>query len=200
MHTIIRNHLTPRDEFIFYSQRVFRLLIEESLSLLPFAPLDVQTPTGSTFHGCCGATDIYAVSIVRAGSSFEPALQAVCKDVHLGKMLIQTDVRSGEPQLHFLSLPRRIGGGGNVLLLDATIASGAAALMAIRVLVDHGVRPAQIVFVCLIAAPQGVWAVAHAFPEVRIVVSEIDEGLNDEFHIMPGIGNFGDRFFGTEEA
>jgi uridine kinase len=70
--------------------------------------------------------------------------------------------------------------------------------MAIRVLLDHNVTPDNIIFASLIAAPQGLRAVANAFPEVKIVVSEVEKGLNEQFYLIPGIGNFGDRFYGTE--
>lgn len=99
--------------------------------------------------------------------------------------------------MHYNHLPKSIS-KGHVLLMDGTIATGAAALMAIRVLKDHHVPEENIIFVAMLAAPQGIHAIAYAFPKVKIVVSEIDDGLNDLLHIVPGIGNFGDRFYGTD--
>ena len=131
------------------------------------------------------------VSIVRAGIALENALQDVCKDIRIGKILIQSDVRTGEPQvprapqreacversherdaqgsrrppatmhamplqLHYLSLPPTVA-HSQILLLDATIATGAAAFMAIRVLLDHGVPQESIIFLALIAARPGSW-------------------------------------------
>ena len=133
------------------------------------------------------APQIVGVSIVRAGVTLENALQDVCKDARIGKILIQSDPRTAEPQLHYLSLPASLD-DSHVLLMDATIATGAAALMAVRVLLDHGVRQDRITVLALIAAPQGLHALALAFPLVRIVVSEVDEGLNGQMHIVPGIG------------
>ncbi|KCV70368.1 uridine kinase [Fonticula alba] len=197
MHTLIRNRDTPRDDFVFYSERLFRLLIEEALSHLPFTPCDIVTPTGGTYHGVHSVSNISAVSIVRAGTTIEPAAQAVLKDVKIGKILIQSDIYTNEPQLHFCSLPRSIA-SSQVLLMDATIATGAAALMAIRVLLDHNVPEENIIFVSLIAAPHGLHTIAAAHPKVTVVVSEVDETLNEAYHIIPGVGNFGDRFFGTD--
>lgn len=81
--------------------------------------------------------------------------------------------------------------------MDATVATGAAALMAIRVLLDHDVKEENILFLSLIAAESGVHTIAYAYPKVKIVTAAVDPEVNDKFHIIPGIGNFGDRYFGT---
>lgn len=103
-----------------------------------------------------------------------------------------------------------------VILMDATVATGAAAMMAIRVLLDHDVPEENILLVSLLMAESGMFEVlcvllvskyltflgvhtiAYAFPQVRIVTSAVDPEINEKFHVLPGIGNFGDRYFGTE--
>lgn len=100
MHTIIRDKETSRDEFIFYSKRLMRLLIEHALSFLPFQDCTVQTPQGQDYVGKCYAgKQITGVSILRAGETMEPALRAVCKDVRIGTILIQTNQLTGEPEV-----------------------------------------------------------------------------------------------------
>ncbi|XP_061909724.1 uridine-cytidine kinase-like 1 isoform X6 [Entelurus aequoreus] len=177
MHTIIRNRETSRDEFIFYSKRLMRLLIERALSFLP--------------------SQITGVSILRAGETMEPALRAVCKDVRIGKILIQTNQDTGEPELHYLRLPKDIS-EDHVILMDCTVSTGAAAMMAVRVLLDHDVQEDKILLVSLLMAEMGVHSVAYAFPQVKIITTAVDKKVNDLFHIIPGIGNFGDRYFGTD--
>eukprot|EP01136_Pigoraptor_vietnamica_P036722 Opistho-1_new@103689 len=196
LHTIIRDRETPRDEFIYYSQRLMRLLIEYALGFLPYTPTTVETPRGLPFHGHRFTGRLCGVSIVRAGVTMEMALRDVSKDVRIGKILIQTDEETGEPQLHYCSLPKNMK-NSHVMLMDATIASGAAALMAIRVLLDHEVPEENIFFTSLLAAPQGIHTLAYAFPKVKIIVSHVDDSVNEQYHIMPGIGNFGDRYYGT---
>uniref|UniRef100_H3CK85 Uridine-cytidine kinase n=1 Tax=Tetraodon nigroviridis TaxID=99883 RepID=H3CK85_TETNG len=178
MHTIIRsNKETNRDEFIFYSKRLMRLLIEHALSFLPLT---------------------LCVSILRAGETMEQALMAVCKDIRLGKMLIQTNHDTGEPELHYLRLPKDIS-EDYVILMDSTVSTGAAALMAIRVLLVGPRRAEDKIFLLsLLMAEMGVHSVAYAFPRVRIISTAVDKEVNDQFHIIPGIGNFGDRYFGTD--
>lgn len=86
------------------------------------------------------------------------------------------------------------------MLVDATVASGAASMMAIRVLLDHDV-PEENIFLCsLLMAEVGVHSIAYAFPKVHVVTTCVDPEVSDKFYILPGIGNFGDRFFGTEDS
>ncbi|PIK33116.1 putative uridine-cytidine kinase-like 1 isoform X2 [Apostichopus japonicus] len=137
------------------------------------------------------------VSILRAGEVMEPALCEVCKDIRLGKILIQTNLETEEPELHYLRLPKDIH-KDFVILMDATVATGAAAMMAIRVLLDHDVPQDNIMLLSLIMAESGIHSVAYAFPKVKLVTTAVDKELNENFHIVPGIGNFGDRYFGTD--
>ncbi|KAL6485937.1 hypothetical protein MHYP_G00053290 [Metynnis hypsauchen] len=198
MHTIIRNKETNRDEFIFYSKRLMRLLIEHALSFLPLKPVSVETPQGTIYEGKrLSGKRITGVSILRAGETMEQALMAVCKDIRLGKILIQTNHDTGEPELHYLRLPKDIS-EDYVILMDSTVSTGAAALMAVRVLLDHDVQEDKIFLLSLLMAEMGVHSVAYAFPKVRIITTAVDKKVNDEFHIIPGIGNFGDRYFGTD--
>jgi len=198
LHTYVRNKDTPRDEFIFYSKRLIRLVIEYSLSLLPYTSCVVDTPQETEYSGMrCSVKKICGVSILRAGETMEQALSDVCKDIKIGKILIQTNWDSGEPELHYLRLPKDIK-NYKVILMDATVATGAAAMMAIRVLLDHEVSEENIILVSLLMAESGVHTIAYAFPNVKIVTSAIDPEINDLFHVLPGIGNFGDRYFGTE--
>ncbi|XP_043409318.1 uridine-cytidine kinase-like 1 isoform X6 [Prionailurus viverrinus] len=198
MHTIIRDKETSRDEFIFYSKRLMRLLIEHALSFLPFQDCVVQTPQGQDYAGKCYAgKQITGVSILRAGETMEPALRAVCKDVRIGTILIQTNQLTGEPELHYLRLPKDIS-DDHVILMDCTVSTGAAAMMAVRVLLDHDVPEDKIFLLSLLMAEMGVHSVAYAFPQVRILTTAVDKRVNDLFRIIPGIGNFGDRYFGTD--
>ncbi|RUS16215.1 hypothetical protein BC937DRAFT_91491 [Endogone sp. FLAS-F59071] len=180
MHTILRDQTTSRDNFIFYAERLSTLVIERGLAELPFDDHTVITPTNAEYHGKRLSEQICGVSILRAGGTMETGLLRVCQDARIGKLLIQTDPTSGEPQ-------------------DATVGTGAAGLMAIRVLLDHDVPAEHIIFLTFLAAPQGIHVIANAFPKVRIVTSMVDPALSpDTLWIEPGLGNFGDRYFGTE--
>lgn len=111
LHTFIRSHATPRDEFIFYSKRLIRLVIEYALGFLPFKDVSVETPQGVTYFGKrLGSEKLCGVSILRAGETMEQAVCDVCKDIRIGKILIQTNQTTGEPEVRikykfFLNFP-----------------------------------------------------------------------------------------------
>jgi uracil phosphoribosyltransferase len=197
LHSIIRDRTVRREDFVFYAGRINRMLIERGLDLLPFEPWDVQTPVGRTYDGLRFASDICGVSIARAGDSMEAALRAVCRSIRIGKILIQRDKVTKLPRLYYAALPEDIA-RRHVLLLDPMLATGGTALAAIQVLLDSGVAEERIVFVNLITVPEGITAVCRRYPRVRIVTSAIDERLNEDAYMIPGIGDFGDRFFGTD--
>ncbi|XP_042318368.1 uridine-cytidine kinase-like 1 [Sceloporus undulatus] len=100
-------------------------------------------------------------------------------------------------QLHYLRLPKDIS-EDHVILMDCTVSTGAAAMMAVRVLLDHDVPEDKIFLLSLLMAEMGVHSVAYAFPQVKIITTAVDKKVNDLFRIIPGIGNFGDRYFGTD--
>ncbi|KAL0089066.1 uridine kinase [Phycomyces blakesleeanus] len=199
IHTILRDRTTPRDEFVFYAERLTTLIMETGLGLIPFDPIQIKTPTGAVYKGLKVKDKICGVSILRAGGTMEAGLRRVCSDVLIGKILIQADPATGEPQLHYIKLPSNVK-DYQVVLMDATIGTGAAGLMAVRVLLDHDVPEENIIFVSFLAAPVGLGVISNAFPRVKIVTSMVDPGLSkDTLFIEPGIGNFGDRYFGTED-
>ena len=131
LHTYIRNKETARDEFIFYSERLIRLVIEYSLSLLPFETVFVSTPQGIQYEGRrCTVKKICGVSILRAGETMEKALSEVCKDIKIGKILIQTNPESGEPELYYLRLPKDIK-DYQVILMVGQISSQYSSLLSL---------------------------------------------------------------------
>lgn len=187
---------------------------------MPFKNVTIDTPQGITYSGKrMSSNRICGVSILRAGETMEQAVSEVCKNIRIGKILIQTNQQTGEPELYYLRLPKDIK-DYRVILMDATVATGAAGIMAIRVLLDHDVPEENIMLVSLLMAEVGVHSIAYAFPkvttslltliklywwfsgftQVQIVTSALDPEINDKFYVIPGIGNFGDRYFGTEPA
>ena len=194
--TIIRNKNTRRNDFIFYSDRVTRLLIEKALELLPIRPEIVTTPMNQQYEGVSFEGKICAVSIIRAGESMEKPVREVCKKIRLGKILIQRDEESAEPILYYSKFPKDIA-SRYVLLLDPMLATGGSACSAIKILIESGVKENKIVFVNLLACHEGLKKVFSEYPEIRVVTAEIDPKLDDKFYITPGLGDFGDRYFGT---
>nr|XP_023396616.1 LOW QUALITY PROTEIN: uridine-cytidine kinase-like 1 [Loxodonta africana] len=201
MHTIIRDKETSRDEFIFYSKRLMRLLIEHALSFLPFQECVVQTPQGQDYSGKCYAGKQVQTGQwgIIAGSASPPPDHCLRWEERLGgkENRALTPWSPPRPQLHYLRLPKDIS-DDHVILMDCTVSTGAAAMMAVRVLLDHEVPEDKIFLLSLLMAEMGVHSVAYAFPRVKIITTAVDKRVNDLFRIIPGIGNFGDRYFGTD--
>ncbi|CAL5063507.1 unnamed protein product [Urochloa decumbens] len=196
MHTLIRDRDITTPDFVFYSDRLIRLVVEHGLGHLPFTEKQVITPTGSVYMGVDFCKKLCGVSIVRSGESMENALRACCKGIKIGKILIHRVGDNGQ-QLVYHKLPMDIA-ERHVLLLDPVLGTGNSANQAIDLLIRKGVPEDRIIFLNLISAPEGIQCVCKRFPLLKIVTSEIDYGLNEEFRVIPGLGEYGDRYFGTD--
>ncbi|CAN1772309.1 Uridine kinase-like protein 4 [Linum perenne] len=197
MHTLIRDSQTTKHDFVFYADRLIRLVVEHGLGHLPFTEKQVLTPTGSVYTGVDFCKRLCGVSVVRSGESMENALRACCKGIKIGKILIHREGDNGQ-HLIYEKLPKDIA-DRHVLLLDPILGTGNSAVQAITLLVSKGVPEANIIFLNLISAPQGVHVVCKRFHRIKIVTSEIETGLNEDFRVIPGMGEFGDRYFGTDD-
>ncbi|KAK8137663.1 hypothetical protein PG984_003156 [Apiospora sp. TS-2023a] len=191
---MIRDRNTDRADFIFYSNRIIRLLVEEGLNHLPIVEQTVTTPVGRTYAGLQFQGKICGVSIMRAGESMEQGLRDCCRSVRIGKILIQRDEETSMPKLFYDKLPEDIADRW-VLLLDPMFATGGSAIMAVDVLKSRGVPEERILFLNLIASPQGIKNFATQFPKLRVVTAFVDQGLDEKNYIIPGLGDFGDRYY-----
>lgn len=181
IHTLLMDPKTSREDYIFYFDRLVALLVGQAIDFLPFQPGQVLTPQNRLYMGLKKTADMSAVVILRGGSAFETGLRRTIPDCRTGRILIQTNHKTGEPELHYRSLPASIKQDGLILLLDPQMSSGGAALMAVRVLVDHGVPEDRIVFVTYTAGRIGVNRVLSVFPEVRVVMARMGEDLEDRW-------------------
>lgn len=146
-----------------------------------FKAATIETAQKYTYDGLKPAGEVSAVVILRAGSCLETGLKRVIPDCKTGRVLIQTNYRTGEPELHYQKLPTDISLHDSVLLLDPQMSSGGAALMAVKVLVDHGVPEEKIVFVTYIAGKLGINRLLKVFPNVKVVVCTIVEDFHERW-------------------
>ncbi|KAJ1027019.1 hypothetical protein NDA18_003039 [Ustilago nuda] len=182
--TILHDRFTATSEFTFACKRVGTLIVELATTLLPYREKEITIHGGRKHIGHeLNISSLCSVSILRSGAVLEPSLRRAFPAMSLGSLLIQSNEEDGEPHLYDVSLPsfirrRETAGKSWVFLLDAQIGTGAAAFMAIRVLLDHSVPEDQIIFLTLLASSQGgIHALNRAFPRVRIVVAGVDPGL-----------------------
>lgn len=196
--TIIRDKTTKRNDFIFYADRINRLLVEEGLNFLPIRERIVETRTGKKYVGSEFVGKICAVPIIRAGLSMENSIREVAKRIRISHILIQRDEETAKPIFFKAWLPEDIH-ERYVFILDPMLATGGSAIETIRVLKEKGVQENKIIFINLVSAPEGIENVLTTYPDIRIVTAEVDEGLNENAYIIPGLGDYGDMYFGTTD-
>lgn len=196
LHASIRHPEVPQSVFVHNSRRLIRLLLEQALDLLPYDEVEVPTPSGGLYQGFRLGVPLCGVSILRAGDSMEAELRAIVPEIPIGKILIQRDQTTKEPNFYFAKLPTDIA-DRHVLLLDPMLATGGTAVEAVTRLREYGVEPGRIILVTLLSVSNGLNRIHNTYPEVRVVTSSIEDELNEHAYMLPGIGDFGDRYFGT---
>jgi uracil phosphoribosyltransferase len=190
--TALRGEGTPPPVFRTLAKRLALALVLEASRTLPTHETDVRTPLATT-RGRLLPDDLVAVPILRAGLGMLEAVTELFPEVAVGYVGLERDEASLRPQSYYEKLPDVEG--HHVIVLDpmlATGGSGAAACAAIK----KG-NPAEIRFVCVVAAPEGVERMQDEHPDVEIFAAAIDERLDEQGYIVPGLGDFGDRLFGT---
>jgi uracil phosphoribosyltransferase len=188
----LRSQETAPPVFRTLAKRLALTLALEAIRDLPTTEIAVRTPLEETSGRVLG--DLVAVPILRAGLGMLEAVTELFPEVAVGYIGLERDEASLEPQSYYRKLPQVHG--RHVLVLDpmlATGGSGSAATSAVK----EG-RPRSIRFVCVVAAPEGIKRMEADHPDVPIFTAAIDRQLNERGYIVPGLGDFGDRLFGTE--
>jgi uracil phosphoribosyltransferase len=190
--TRLRDATTEPAQFRALARQLTLLLAIEATRDLPLREQTVQTPLEPT-QGYSLAQPIVAVPILRAGLGMLEAITELFTEVRVGYIGLERDEATAVARAYYCKLPPI--GESRVLLLDPMLATGGSAAQAIEVLLKAGAR--DIVHICVVAAPEGVRLLNERFPQVRIVAASLDRGLNDRKFILPGLGDFGDRLYGT---
>ncbi|MCH8495526.1 MAG: uracil phosphoribosyltransferase [Balneolales bacterium] len=192
--TILRNKETPSSVFRPVLNRLATILAYHALDKLPLKKVEVETPIQIT-DGYEIDTQVIVVPILRAGLGLVHAITQFIPEAKIGHLGIYRDEKTHKPVEYYVNLPKTGLTDGTVLLVDPMLATGGSATDAIGYLKNKGVK--RIRFMCLIAAPEGVEAVQSAHPDVPIITAAVDEKLNENAYIVPGLGDAGDRIFGT---
>lgn len=198
----IRNKTCPKRDYVVYADRLMRIMAEEAICRLPNVREDgtVETPCG-TIVGPVETSELKlcVVSIVRSGDILQEAVRQLEPGVAIGKILIQRDESDPEkkPKLFYSKFPRNVK-DFTIMLVDPMLATAGSAKMAIKVLMENGVPEYNIKFLNLICAPEGLIALQEAHPQVEVITGAVDEKLDDNCYIVPGLGDYGDRYYQTE--
>ena len=187
---------TPPAMFRELLKRIGQLLAYEATRDLKTTPTSVTTPL-ETFESPRLAEAVTIVPILRAGMGLTAGMMDVIPNARMGHLGMFRDEEKLKPVSYYEKLPEAIT-SGPVLLVDPMLATGGSAVAALELLQDKGCK--DIRFVCLVAAPEGLAAVTEAFPGLPIYTAAVDRELNDIGYILPGLGDAGDRVFGTLEG
>jgi uracil phosphoribosyltransferase len=189
---LLRDKTTGPDEFRALSRKVISLLLYEATADLPVRKERVETPLGPADVVRIDK-EVVAVPVLRAGLGLLGPVLELLPRVSVGYIGLERDEETAVARIYYNKLPPlkdKIP-----LLLDPMLATGGSGARAIELIKEAGGEDCR--FVCVVAAPEGVKIIEEQHPEVKIYAAALDQGLNDRAYIVPGLGDFGDRLFGT---
>ena len=192
--SIMRDASTAPSQFRQLVHEVAMLEVYEALRDLATEPVEVETPLQRTVGKRIAGEKLAVVPILRAGMGMLDGALSAIPSAAVGVLGMERDEQTHQPHEYYAKMPRSIA-DRTVFLIDPMLATGGSALSAIHYLREQGVR--DIRFLVLVAAPEGVRAVLQEDPDVRIWTCALDDGLNEQAYILPGLGDAGDRIFGT---
>lgn len=194
----LRDRTTSRADYRQTTEKLGWVLAAEAADHLAQEERTVQTPLAPT-QGLFVKNSVVLIPILRAGAALLPAFMRFFDRARVGFLGMKRDEETAKADMYYCNLPP-IGPNEEVIILEPMIATGGSSCMAIAALLERGVVEKQILFVSVIAATEGLHKLRTAHPGVRLLVGQEDAKLNDVKFIVPGLGDFGDRFFGTDEV
>lgn len=190
----LRDAATPPALFRRVAVRISLLLAAEATRDVPSAAGTVGTPLGPA-EGRRISADIVVVPVLRAGLGMLDAILELIPSARVGHIGLQRDELTAVPSQYYSKLPSDLS-RSFVLMIDPMLATGGSAVSALDLLQRAGAR--QVRLICIVAAPEGLALVERRHPDVQIFTPVVDQGLNERKFIVPGLGDFGDRLYGTQ--
>ena len=192
---LIRKKETSTKDFRELVKEIAMLMSYEATRDLPLKEVDIETPICKTKMKMLDGEDIAIVPILRAGLGMVDGMLALVPNAKVGHIGLFRDPETHKPVEYYCKLPNDIE-KRQVFVVDPMLATGGSASAAIDFIKERGVK--DIIFMCLIAAPEGIEVLKNAHPDVDIFIAAKDERLNENAYIVPGLGDAGDRIFGTK--
>lgn len=193
--SMIRDKNTGTNEFRKLVEEIAMLMAYEALRDLPTEEVEVETPMETCMPPMIAGKKMAVVPILRAGLGMVNGILALVPTAKVGHIGLYRDPVTHEPHEYYCKLPDPID-QRTILVVDPMLATGGSAVDAINFVKEHGGR--NIKFMCIIAAPEGLQRLLDAHPDVQIYVGQLDRCLNENAYICPGLGDAGDRIFGTK--
>ena len=193
--TILRQKSTTNKEFRELVEEITMLMCFEALRDLPLEDVEIETPIKKTTQKMIRGKKLAVVPILRAGLGMVNGLLNLVPSAKVGHIGMYRDEVTMQPQEYYCKLPADID-KRLIVVVDPMLATGGSAIDAINQIKSYGGQ--NIKFLCLIAAPEGIEALTKAHPDVEVFCANVDECLNENCYIVPGLGDAGDRIFGTK--
>jgi uracil phosphoribosyltransferase len=188
----LRDQATPPEEFRSLARKVISLLLYEATADLPVRHGKVQTPLAEA-DATSVEGEVVAIPVLRAGLGLLAPVLELLPRVSVGYIGLERDEETAVARIYYNKLPSLAG--KVPLLLDPMLATGGSAAQALDLIKESG--GSNIRMICVVAAPEGVKVLEERHPDVTVYTAALDERLNDRAYIVPGLGDFGDRLFGT---
>ena len=188
----LRDRTTPPEEFRVLARKVITLLLYEATADLEVRRGTVQTPLAQA-DAISIEHEVVAIPVLRAGLGLLAPVLELLPRVSVGYIGLEREEATAVARIYYQKLPDLVG--KVALLLDPMLATGGSAARALDLIKEAGGRDPRMI--CVVAAPEGVKALEERHPEVDVYTAALDEKLNDKAYIVPGLGDFGDRLFGT---
>lgn len=193
--TLLRSKNTGSKEFRELISEVTMLMCYESMRTLPMEEVEVETPLQTMKSKVLAEKHIAIVPILRAGLGMVEGVTKMLPTAKIGHIGLYRDPETLRPVEYYCKLPKDIG-NREVIVLDPMLATGGSVSDAVTKIKEK--NPRCLKFMCILASPQGIEKLTNDHPDVKIYCATKDEGLNDHGYIVPGLGDAGDRIFGTE--
>ena len=192
--SILRDRNTPHGEFRRIAREITLLAAYEATADLPTVPIEVETPVATAQADHLKAPEPAVVAILRAGLIMVDAVLELMPHAAVGHLGMYRDPETKAPVDYYAKLPEHIDERA-VLVVDPMLATGGSAVHSLDRLAEAGATDVRLL--CIVGSPEGVEAVHSAHPDVPVFLAALDEGLNENAYIVPGLGDAGDRIFGT---
>ena len=193
--SLMRDKNTPSKEFRDLAREVAMLMAFEVTRDLPTKDVDIETPICPTTVKMLAGMDVAIIPILRAGLGFVDGMLEIIPNAKVGHVGLYRDPETHEPVEYYCKLPEDID-KRRVIVVDPMLATGGSAVAAVDFVKARGAKDIALMF--LIAAPEGIEALTRAHPDVDIYIAAKDDCLNENAYIVPGLGDAGDRIFGTK--
>ncbi|MEF9984331.1 MAG: uracil phosphoribosyltransferase [Oscillospiraceae bacterium] len=193
--TLIRDKNTGSKEFRELITEVATLMCYEATRDLQLEEIEIETPICKTKSYVLSGRKLAIVPILRAGMGMVDGMISLVPAAKIGHIGLYRDPETHEPVEYYCKLPNDIN-EREVIVVDPMLATGGSAIDAIRMIKEKGAK--NIKFMCIIAAPEGLEALTKTHPDVQVYCASLDEKLNENKYIIPGLGDAGDRIYGTK--